>query len=172
MEDIIKMLAEGGLSSNGRVSEVLGIVADQPELFDDLIGAIAHSEPGIRMRASDAVEKITRTQPEYLQPHKRFVLAQVVESSQKEVRWSLAQIVPRLELSPQERSRAAEGLFGLLDDPSKIVQTNALQALVELAWEDDILFPRVKAAVEVLADDSSPAVSDQVDELFLELDDQ
>jgi hypothetical protein len=172
MNDVIKMLEEGDLRTVGKVSEVLGAVAEQPDLFDDLVWAMAHSDPGIRMRASDAVEKITRTKPEYLQSHKAFLLKLVTVSSQQEVRWHLAQIVPRLGLSPRERSAAAEELFGFLDDPSKIVQTNALQALVDLAWEDDDLFPRVRAAVEVLAEEGSPAVSNRAGKLFLELDDQ
>jgi HEAT repeat protein len=172
MNDVIGMLEEGDLRTVGKVSEVLGAVAEQPDLFDDLIQAMAHSDPGVRMRASDAVEKITRTQPEYLQPHKKFVLKQVVKSRQQEVRWHLAQIVPRLELSPRERSRTAEVLFSFLDDPSKIVQTNALQALVDLAWEDDVLFPRVRDAVERLAEEGSPAVSNRAGKLFLKLDEQ
>ena len=91
-------------------------------------------DPGVRMRASDAVEKISRTQPDYLQSHKTFLLKQVAESDQQEVRWHLAQIIPRLELSPEDRTGAAEELFAFLDDPSKIVQTNARQALVDLAF--------------------------------------
>ena len=172
MMDVIKILTEGDLRTVGRVSDVLKAVAEQPDLFDDLVWAMAHSDPGIRMRASDAVEKITRTQPEYLQSQKDFLLRLVAESNQQEVRWHLAQIVPRLDLSPEERSGAAEELFGFLEDPSKIVQTNALQALVDLAWEDDELFPRVKAAVEVMAEEGSPAVSNRAGKLFIELDDQ
>ena len=172
MKGIIEILQEGDLRTVGRVSEVLSMVADQPDLFDDLIWALAHSDPGIRMRASDAVEKITRTHPAYLQPHKDFLMKQVEVSDQQEVRWHLAQIVPRLELSPEERSETAEKLFTFLEDPSKIVQTNTLQALVDLAWEDDELFPRVRTAVEKLAEEGSPAVSNRAGKLFLQIEDQ
>ena len=172
MSDVINMLEEGDLRSVDRVSEVISLVADQPGLFPEVIRAMAHSNPGIRMRASDAVEKISRTKPEYLHPHKEFILKHVSGSEQQEVRWHLAQIVPRLELSQKERSRVAEKLFAFLNDPSKIVQTNSLQALVDLAWEDDDLFPRVRDAVETLADEGSPAVSNRAGKLFLELDDQ
>ena len=171
MSDIISLLEEGDLRSVGRVSEVLSIVADQPGLFPEVIRAMTHSDPGIRMRASDAVEKITRIKPDYLQPHKAFILKQVSVSDQQEVRWHLAQIVPRLELSQEERYRVAEELFTFLDDPSKIVQTNSLQALVDLAWEEDDLFPRVRTAVEALAEEGSPAVSNRAEKLFLQLDD-
>jgi hypothetical protein len=94
-----------------------------------------------------------------------------MEQKQQEVRWHLAQLIPRLELSPQERSLAAAQLFGFLNDPSKIVQINSLQALVDLAWEDDDLFEKVKALVERMVDSGSPAVSNRARKLFLELDD-
>jgi hypothetical protein len=172
MNGIIEILEEGDLRSIGGVPEVLNMVADQPDLFPEVVRAMEHSDPGIRMRASDAVEKITRLKPDYLQPHKDFILNQVSVSDQQEVRWHLAQIVTRLELTPAERSTVAEKLFIFLEDPSKIVQTNTLQALVDLAWEDDDLFPKVKAAVETLADEGSPAVSNRAGKLFLQMDDQ
>ena len=172
MNDIIRMLEEEDLRSVGRVPEVLSKIADQPDLFSEVIQAMTHPDPGVRMRASDAVEKISRTKPDYLKSHKSFLLDQVLESSQQEVRWHLAQIIPRLELSPGERSRVAKKLFTYLDDSSKIVQTNALQALVDLAWEDDDLFRKVRVAVERLAETGSPAVSSRAGKLFLQLDDQ
>jgi HEAT repeat protein len=172
MNDVISILEEGDLATIGRVSEIIKMVADKPEVFPELVQAMAHADPGVRMRASDAVEKISRTQPDYLQSHKTFLLKQVAESDQQEVRWHLAQIIPRLELSPEDRTGAAEELFAFLDDPSKIVQTNALQALVDLAWEDDDLFPRVRDAVENLAEEGSPAVSNRAGKLFLQMDDQ
>lgn len=172
MTDVLNMLEEGDLRSVGKVSEVLRIVAEQPEIFPDLIQAMTHPDPGIRMRASDAVEKISRTDPEYLQAHKAFLLNEVMAQSQQEVRWHLVQIVPRLELSAEERSQTAEKFFSYLEDPSKIVQTNTLQALVDLAWEDDELFPRVRTAVEKLAEEGSPAVSNRAGKLFLQMDDQ
>jgi len=171
MSEITALLEEGDLRSVGRVPEVLNIVADQPDLFSEVIQAMAHPDPGIRMRASDAVEKISRKKRDYLQSHKSFLLNLLLESKQQEVRWHLAQIIPRLELSSEERSRAAEKLFTFLDDSSKIVQTNALQALVDLAWEDDDLFSKVRVEVERLADTGSPAVSNRADKLLPLLED-
>jgi hypothetical protein len=172
MSDIMRILEEGDLRSVGKVSEVLTMLEDQPDLFPEVIQAMAHSDPGIRMRASDAVEKITRTNPDYLQPHKTFFIKQVLVSEQQEVRWHLAQILPRLDLTPEERSAVADKLFSYLEDASKIVQTNALQALVDLAWEDDNLFNKVRVEVERMVDEGSPAVSNRAGKLFLQMDDQ
>jgi hypothetical protein len=172
MSEIIVILEEGDLRSIGRVPEVLNMVEDHPDLFPEVIRAMTHSDPGIRMRASDAVEKITRSKPDFLLPHKEYLLKQVLGSEQQEVRWHLAQILPRLDLTPEERFTVADKLFVYLEDASKIVQTNALQALVDLAWEDDELFKKVKVEVERLADEGSPAVSNRARKLFHQLDDQ
>jgi hypothetical protein len=172
MHDILSILEEGDLRSIGRVHDVLELVDDQPDLFPEVIQAMRHKDPGIRMRASDAVEKITRTKPDYLQPHKALIIETVLESEQQEVRWHLAQIVPRLELTSKDRTVVIKEFFSYLKDPSKIVQTNTLQALVDLAWEDDDLFNKVRAEVERLVDEGSPAVSNRARKLFHEMDDQ
>lgn len=172
MSDIIAILEEGDLRSVGRVPEVLTLIKDQPELFPEVIQAMTHADPGVRMRASDAVEKFTRSKPDYLQPHKSYLIDSVLESEQQEVRWHLAQIVPRLNLTPKERVLVAEKLFDYLEDESKIVQTNSLQALVDLAWENDDLFNKVRAEVERLVEEGSPAVSNRAGKLFQQIDDQ
>lgn len=166
MNEIINKLKEGDLRSIGNVPEVVDMVLANPELFKTVLQGMLHPDPGVRMRSSDAVEKISRSNPEYLQPHKAFLLNDVIGQTQQEVRWHLAQVVPRLELTDLERTQAAKALFAFLDDPSKIVQTNALQALVELAWDDDELFSEVKKAVEDLAETGSPAVKNRADKLL------
>ena len=172
MSDIITILEEGDLRSIGRVTEVLTLIQDQPNLFPEVIQAMTHADPGVRMRASDAVEKITRSKPDFLQPHKTYLLKKVLDSEQQEVRWHLAQIIPRLDLTPKERLRVAGKLFAYLEDDSKIVQTNTLQALVDLAWDNDDLFNKVRAEVERLVDEGSSAVSNRAGKLFQQLDDQ
>ena len=166
MNEIINKLEEGDLRSIGNVPEVVDMVLANPGLFKTVLQAMIHSDPGVRMRSSDAVEKISRSNPEHLQPHKAFLLNDVTGQTQQEVRWHLAQVIPRLELTVLERTQAAKMLFAFLDDPSKIVQTNSLQALVELAWDDDELFPAVKKAVEDLVETGSPAVKNRADKLL------
>lgn len=167
MNEIINKLKEGDLRSIGNVPEVVDMVLANPELFKTVLQGMLHPDPGVRMRSSDAIEKISRSNPEYLQPHKAFLLNDVIGQTQQEVRWHLAQVIPRLEVDrPGEDPGSKSPLCLLLDDPSKIVQTNALQALVELAWDDDELFLEVKKAVEDLAETGSPAVKNRADKLL------
>ena len=172
MDEIIAKLKEGDLRTIGNVPDLVELILDDPDLFDVVIRGMAHSDPGVRMRASDAVEKISRSFPEYLEPYKEFLLTKVMQQTQQEVRWHLAQIIPRLELSEPERRKTVNELFEFLDDESKIVQTNALQTLVDLAWKDDQLFGEVKKAVEELSVTGSPAVRNRAGKLLSNFKDE
>lgn len=166
MDEIISLLEEGDLRSISRVPEVVKKVLKNPELIKILVQGLIDPLPGVRMRASDALEKISRTHPEHLKPYKTFILKRVLQNTQQEVRWHTAQILPRLDLSKRERGLAAKWLFEYLEDTSKIVQTNALQALVDLSWKDDQLFDDVRIAVERLAETGSPAVRNRAGKLL------
>ena len=115
-------------------------------------------DPVIRMRAADAVEKITASRPEYLQPYKTKLIQQVAKIEQQEVRWHVAQLVPRLELSEEERAVVVEVLLGYLNDKSKIVKTFSMQALADLTEQDASLRSQVIPLLEELTKTGSPAM--------------
>jgi hypothetical protein len=104
------------------------------------------------------VEKITAKHPAYLQPYKTELIQQVAKIEQQEVRWHVAQMMPRLKLSNQERAVAVEILLGYLDDQSKIVKTFSMQALADLAEQDAALRSRVIPLLEELTETGSPAM--------------
>jgi hypothetical protein len=170
MENQIQnLLREGDLRSIGRVAEVIELVLDNNQLFESLVLGMAADEPGVRMRACDAVEKISRQHPHYLRPHKDFILNQISGISQQEVQWHIAQIIPRLELSDQEIKQANEVLLGYLDSTSKIVQTNALTALVELNNTDPIMIRRIMSILKHYVESGSPAVKNRAEKLLSKL---
>jgi HEAT repeat protein len=165
-DKIRELLREGDLRSIGRVPEVIELAQNTPGLFGLLVEALADPDPGVRMRASDAVEKISRGHPEYLQPHKVFLLRQAGSQTQQEVRWHLAQILPRLQLTARERLQTSQLLFSYLESPSRIVQTNALQALFDLTQNDRRLLQPVGDALEKLVKTGSPAVRNRAQKLL------
>jgi hypothetical protein len=65
--------------------------------------------------------------------YKRRLLELAATSIEKEVRWHLAQMLPRLNLERTDLRRIAEIMFGYLNDGSRIVKTFAMQALADLA---------------------------------------
>ena len=156
--DLLEKLRGGDRRSIGRVDEVVAKVLDEPGLFDALFYGMLNDDPLIRMRAADAVEKITARHPEYLVSYRAPLLQQVARIDQQEVRWHVAQMLPRLEWNDAGRATCVEILIGYLDDRSKIIKTFAMQALADFAERDARLRPQVIGLLEALTQTGSPAM--------------
>ena len=169
MCDILDKLKGGDRRSIGRVPEVIQDIGDDPSLFAQLFSGLLNDDPLVRMRAADAVEKISVEHREYLQTFKKTLLNRIAVIEQKEIHWHLAQMLPRLDLDQHERSRAAEILIGFLEDDSKIVKTFSLQALFDLAVEDERLQPLVTRTLQDMVGSDSPAVRNRAEKLIVRL---
>ena len=146
--DLLECLTGGDRRSIGRSDEVAERVLRRPALLGELIRGLWAADPLVRMRAADAAEKVTLDRPELLRPFKAELLRLLDEADEQELRWHLAQMVPRLALTKKERSRAASTLRRYLKDHSSIVKTCALQALADLATSDKSLVLEVKALLQ------------------------
>jgi hypothetical protein len=145
---IRELLSGGDLRSIGRVPEVIGIVGKYPERIAELVRELDDRDPVVRSRAADALEKLTAKRPELLLPFREVLLRAAGESRQQEVRWHLAQMLPRLALRPGEILSAFSLLQGYREDRSVIVRVCAMQAMFELSLRKPSLRPRVRALVE------------------------
>jgi HEAT repeat protein len=155
---IARLLSGGDRRSIGRSNHVVALVKRDPARFTELVLAMQHADPLVRMRAADAAEKITLHRPEYLQTHKRVLLRVVAHDRQKEVRWHVAQMLLRLKLSKRERAAAVAILRGYLRDESRIVKTFAMQALSDLTAHDPLLRTSVLRTIRRLTETGSPAM--------------
>jgi len=169
MQDIIKKLQGGDRRSTGRSEEIVLEVLDHPDLFDELIHAILLEDPVVRMRAADAVEKISIENQGYLQPYKDLILNEIAEIKQQEVRWHIAQILPRLELNMEETERAIEILKIFLRDQSRIVRTFTMDSLAYFAERDPALESWVISLIEEMVEDGSPAMKSRGKKLLARL---
>lgn len=152
------MLGGGDRRSIGRSNEAVALVLNKPELFAALISGIALDDPLVRMRCADAAEKITALHPEYLRPHKRTLIEELSQIEQKEVRWHIAAMLARLQLTTQEQQRVVEILLSWTNDRSSIVKTLAMQALADLAMRDEKLKPLVRRHIWELCVIGTPAM--------------
>jgi len=141
-----------------------------PKVFPELFAGLWSEDSLVRMRAADAAEKVTRNNPELLQPFKRELLGLMVEADQQEMRWHLAVMVPRLVLNTVERQQAAAALHNYLEDRSSIVKTFALQGLADLAQADPALRPGVIDLLRTSARDGTPAMKARSRKLLSRLD--
>jgi hypothetical protein len=102
------MLMGGDRRSIGLANEVADLVRRQPKQVSRLIECLWDTEALLRMRAANAAEKLSRDKAVLLQPYKELLPGLMAEATQQEVRWHLALIIPRLQLSRSECQRAAE----------------------------------------------------------------
>jgi HEAT repeat protein len=139
MHPILKKLTGGTRRSIGKANQVAAEVLTHPNLFPHLVTALASHDELLRMRAADAIEKITTRNPSLLQPFKKKFLVIASRATQQEVRWHAAQIIPRLDLTPKER-------------------TFAMQALADLATTDPKLKSQIIPLLEELTQIGTPAM--------------
>jgi|UPI0008473600 hypothetical protein len=133
IEQLAEILKGGDLRSIGRANQLIVIVKNQQD-FDQLFQFLLSGERVQAMRAADAIEKITVNHPEYLKTHKKELLALLPTAVNKEMKWHLCQLIPRLSLSVKELTRCLQILTEWVFEKkeSKIVRVNALQALFDL----------------------------------------
>lgn len=171
MHPILRKLEGGDRRSIGKSNEVVSEILADPGLFDVVFGGMLADDPILRMRAADAVEKVTAIHPGYLRSHKDKLIRQVANIDQKEVRWHVALMLPRLELSNQEMQLVLDILFGYLNDSSSIVKTFAMQALADIARRSAKLRPSILVHLRELTVIGTPAMKARGRKLLAEMGD-
>lgn len=156
---ILKKLAGGDRRSIGRADEVAEEVLGRPALFRALFQGVTCGDPIVRIRAADAMEKITRQRADLLVPYKKKLLEVAASAQEKEMRWHMAAILPRLRATASERAAAVDILYEYLRDPSSsIVRAFAMQGLADFARQDRRLMARVAPMIEELTEIGTPAM--------------
>jgi hypothetical protein len=156
--DLLALLRGGDRRSIGESDRVAAMVSRDLRLFPQLISGLRSEDPLIRMRAGDAAEKVSRTAPKVLQAHKKDLLALMAETDEQELRWHLAAMVPRLELSGSECSSVASAFKSYLKDRSSIVKTSALEGLVDLSRHDPAIHRVATGALRQALRNGTPAM--------------
>ena len=158
MTNLLSKLKGGDRRSIGNVDAVVAAVHKKPALFKDLVVGLFDTDPIVRMRAADAMEKISAEDPKMLQSFKSRLVGLAESTRQQELRWHLAQMIPRLDLTSGEAETASDIFVEYLTDESKIVVTFAMQALYDLAVKKGRVSTGVLRTLEKLTRTGSPAI--------------
>lgn len=173
MSNIIDKLKSGDLRSIGKVKEVVENILQDNALFEAVFNAISNEDAGVRMRASDAIEKVSRVCPQNLQPFKHELIHVISKIEQQEVRWHVAQMLPRLALEGNEIAQVVDLLTSWADNSkSNIVKVNSLQSLADLAETYVEYNPFVKTKIEELMVIGSAAIRSRGKKLLKTLNKQ
>lgn len=155
---VAKLLASGDRRSIGRSQQVVADVFRRKIAIREVVAALSHGDRLVRMRAADALEKVSVRNWDLLQFFAPTLLKVAAASDEQEIRWHAAQILPRLRLNKAQHTRAVDTFFAYLSDKSRIVQAFALTALVELSIGDAALSERVTRIVGRAAASGPPSL--------------
>lgn len=136
---LFALLAEGDMRTTGRAEEVVQIVLRQPQRLAELIQCLRYSHPGVRMRAADALEKVSAQHADWLYPYKEVLMGIAEQTGQHEVMWHMAQILPRLIATPD-----TERLLMILDRYASSKSSIVQACTVEAYWQIVLLEPSRK----------------------------
>lgn len=159
-QETIRAMLTAGRSrmSVGRAREVAALVVAHPKKVSPLMECLWDQDAGTANRAADALERVSHEAPSLAAPWKDSLLGLLAEAEQNKLRWNLALIVPRLDLTRAEARRAAGLLQNYLEDQSSIVKTCAMQGLAELTRHDASLLPEVLDLLRLLTRSGTPAM--------------
>ena len=155
---VLDKLRGGDLRSIGRSNEVAGDIEANVSLFETVFRGLYDSDPIVRMRSADVIEKVTRGRPELLLKHKKEIISILKNDEQQEVCWHIAQMIPRLKYTPEEKKEIVGGLNKYLAHKSKTVRVSALEALTDLAEKNQRILKEVINTIRLHVETGSPAV--------------
>ena len=153
------MLMDGGHRlAVARVREVAELVTAKPKAARRLAECLFDEDAGVANRAADALERASYRQPSLLAPWKDLLLGRMVDAEQNKLRWNLALMVARLELTVPETRRVATILKGWLEDGSSAVKACAMEGLAGMAMQNEALMPGVLDLLRILTRGGTPAM--------------
>lgn len=161
----------GDLRSIGNVQEVITAIQNQED-FDQLFNLLFYKDRIVVMRAADAIEKITISNPGYLQNHYKQVINLCAMAQHKELLWHLALLLPRLPLEGNTFNTVWLILRQWVFDQhnSRIVRVNAIQGLFELTKLQGKNAKDFKFILQELEKENIPSINSRIRKIKKSLD--
>jgi hypothetical protein len=170
MNPVLQKLRGGDRRSVRGVPQVVRQVLADRSLFSVVFAGMTDDDPLVRMRCSDAIEKITTVHPEYLAPYRKRLIQLAEVAEQQEVRWHMAQLLSRIDWSESERRRVLRIMAVYLKDPSSIVKTFAMQTMADMAAQDPRLCAPIVEKLKRLTQNGTPAMKSRGRKLLARLE--
>jgi hypothetical protein len=128
------LLTGGDPRSLRNAAIVIDAASRQPGRLAELVQCVFSPDEIIRMRASDALEKVCRAHPGLLRPFVPRLVGEMSRIEQASVQWHLAQILTEVELDEAQQAAVITILEHNLDTSGDWIVTNlTLQALATFA---------------------------------------
>ena len=162
MSQVLQWLSDGDLRSDGVSNEVVKFVLTNRAAFADLYEGLSAPDNVVRGRTADALEKIARSQPEWVENH----IPDLVEVARRDevpmVRFHLAMTLGHLAIYQDHIDEITQALLDLLEDDSVFVKSWAIASLCIVGR----LYPdkreTIVQRISALQSDTSAAVRTRV----------
>ena len=166
MKHLGDLLKGGDLRSIGQSSKVISLIKNQ-ESFNELFKQLFHNDRKVVMRAADAIEKITLSNPNYLKQHKDEILILCDAAKNIELKWHLALLVSRVSLTKNEVAKVWQLLTNWATDKkeSKIVRVNSIQGLFDLLTVHKELKQNFDQTIKEIAKETTPSINARIRKL-------
>ncbi len=166
MTDFEKILSGGDLRSIGKSNSVILKIQTQKD-FDELFQCLFHEDRLVVMRAADTIEKITINNTQYLAKHKYAIIKLCNIAMDKELKWHLALLIPRLHLDNSEFSNAWNTLTNWAKDKtnSRIVRVNSIQGLSEMKQQKKVLEKNFSLTLSEIEKENIPSINARIRQL-------
>lgn len=140
--------------------------------FNQLFRFLFHNNRLVVMRCADAIEKITRTHPQYLTPHSKQVIQLCGQAKNKELKWHLALLIARLYLKGDEFTIGWDILTNWACDKtnSRIVRVNSLQGLAEMTRQEKSLLKSFNLVLHKLENENIPSINARIKKIRKQMD--
>ncbi len=163
MSKFQSLLSGGDQRSIGLSNLVVSQIHNQHD-FDELFMLIDNNARMLAMRAADAVEKASAGHPQYLASHREKIFSLSINAVNKELKWHLALLLPRLKPEGKDFKNAWHILSSWAREKanSKIVRVNALQGLYELVTQNSSVIAEFKTLILDLEKENLPSMNARI----------
>lgn len=165
------LLTGGDPRSLRNVGIVIEAASRQPGRLEELVQCVFSADEIVRMRASDALEKVCRAHPGLVQRFVPRLLAEMPLIEQASVQWHLAQILTEVQLDEEQQAQAVAVLEHNLGTSGDWIVTNlTLQALATFARTSPAVRTRLVERLHHFQDSPYKSVASRSRKLLAEFD--
>jgi hypothetical protein len=152
------------------VSQVLAAVRSDPRLMAELAGLTNDGDWLVAMRALDAFEKLARTSPTLVGPHRDLLIGSLAEDEHWEIRLQIVRALPQFDWPPGKRRRAIAILQDNLNHAQAFVRAWAVDGFALFAEREPALNPALEIALRGLEMSGRKALMARAAKIRLRLD--
>ena len=162
MEKFEEMLTGGHPNSLGRTVEVVDMVLEDQNRFEELYQCYFSQNEVVRLRTSNAMKRICKEEKKLLLPYVESFLNEISLLKQASAQWTLAQLFLELtpDLSQEQKKKATEILkYNLIHQTDWIVLNMTIKTLATWSKKNNKLRDWLIPQLEYLEHDKRKSVS-------------